>query len=27
VVVHLDPAGDAEAHQEVRHHEAGSSGH
>jgi divalent metal cation (Fe/Co/Zn/Cd) transporter len=26
VVVHLDPAGDAEAHQEVRHHEAGSSG-
>jgi cation diffusion facilitator family transporter len=24
VVVHLDPAGDAEAHRSVRHHEAGS---
>ncbi|HVS44964.1 MAG TPA: cation diffusion facilitator family transporter [Candidatus Dormibacteraeota bacterium] len=27
VVVHLDPAGDAEAHQSVRHHEAGGPDH
>ena len=27
VVVHLDPAGDAEAHQAVRHHDTGGSGH